>query len=181
MLAVRFCMPCLPCNKLKLIAVDIQPPTDPGPCMLNAGVFPLEMDAVCIFLRLKFLPVLCRPFETSKGNLAKTLSRFVKGPKWHLHTLSLAVVVVVVVCWFRLDSFGMSLLRRSRCKEALKEAGGIRGIVCEETRRKDLREVSNSQFGVFCKNCQSQGWTCCCRCRCRLATASKLKEAKEFT
>ena len=35
----------------------------------------------------------------------------------------------------------MSLLRRSRCKEALKEAGGIRGIVCEETRRKDLREV----------------------------------------
>ena len=43
----------------------------------------------------------------------------------------------------------MSLLRRSRCKEALKEAGGIRGIVCEETRRKDLREFSNSQLGAF--------------------------------
>ena len=49
--------------------------------MLNAGVFPLEMDAVCIFLRLKFLPVLCRPFETSKGNLAKTLSRFCERSK----------------------------------------------------------------------------------------------------
>ena len=64
------------------------------------------------------------------------------------------------------------------CLQEKQLSKGI-GLEPVQEQQTSLLNIFHLHWPELWKSCRSQGWTCCCRCHSRLATASKVKDAKE--